>query len=46
MGDDAMCYNSIHPTLLKTQYKFEQLYPLPEVNGNHWIGEPTRPTCR
>jgi len=41
MGDDAMCANPIHPTMLKTQYKFQQLYPLPEANGNHWIGEPT-----
>lgn len=41
MGNDAMCKNPIQPTLPKTQYKFEQLYPLPESNGNHWIGTPT-----
>lgn len=41
MGNDAMCVNPIHPTIVKQQYKFEQLYPVPEANGNHWIGEPT-----
>lgn len=41
MGDKAMCENPLQPTLPKTQYKFEQLYPRPESNGNHWIGAPT-----
>ncbi|MDN5862742.1 MAG: TraU family protein [Salinisphaera sp.] len=41
MGNDAMCRNPIYPTLPKTQYKFQQLYPMPEANSNHWIGAPT-----
>lgn len=41
MGNEAMCKNAIQPTLPKSQYKFEQIYPLPESNGNHWIGAPT-----
>lgn len=41
MGEDAMCGNPIYPTLLKTQYKFQQFYPVAETDGNHWIGAPT-----
>ena len=41
MGDEAMCENPIQVTLPKTQYKLEQVYPVPEANGNHWLGEPT-----
>jgi len=39
MGDAAMCGGYIYPSLPKTQYKFEQMYPLAESNSNHWIGE-------
>lgn len=39
MGKTAMCGAYIYPTLPKTQYKFEQLYPVGEANGNHWIGQ-------
>jgi len=39
MGSTAMCGAYIYPTIPKTQYKLEQLYPLAEANGNHWIGE-------
>lgn len=39
MGDAAMCKPYVYPSLPKTQYKFSQLYPYAESNGNHWIGE-------
>jgi len=39
MGDAAMCGGYIFPTLPKAQYKLEQMYPLAEANGNHWIGQ-------
>jgi len=39
MGKAAMCGAYIYPTIPKTQYKFEQLYPVAEANENHWIGE-------
>lgn len=39
MGDDAMCYGVIEPTLPKTMYKFTLLHPLPEVDEAHWMGE-------
>lgn len=39
MGDDAVCANYPIPILPKDQYKFEQLWPVPELSSDHWIGE-------
>jgi len=39
MGDAARCSGYIYPSLVKTQYKFEQMFPLAEAKSNHWIGQ-------
>lgn len=41
MGNDAMCGGKIDPTLPKLQYRLNMLYPLPETNRAHPIGEST-----
>lgn len=38
MGDDALCHNYPNPIFTKGQYKLEQLWPVPELAMNHWIG--------
>lgn len=39
MGSGAICGAHPNPMLIKSMFKLEQLYPVPEVNGDHWIGE-------
>lgn len=39
MGSTAMCGGEFKFTLPKTQYKFTLLYPVPETNSSHVIGE-------
>ena len=39
MGDDAMCRGIISPTLPKQQYKFTMMFPRPETDSDHVIGE-------
>lgn len=34
LGDDAMCGGVKMPVLTKSQYKFQQLFPVPESNDN------------
>lgn len=41
MGKEAMCESPFQPTIPKSQYKLEQLHPVAEAEGNHWIGETT-----
>jgi conjugal transfer pilus assembly protein TraU len=41
MGDPAVCSAIPWPTLVKNQYKLEQIYPVPEIEFNHWIGATT-----
>lgn len=41
MGDEALCKAQIEPFLPKSQYEFSQVYPKPEANGRHAIGEHT-----
>lgn len=33
------CGGVIHPTIPRRQYKFQQYWPMPEANNNHYIGE-------
>lgn len=37
-SDAAVCAAFPNPILVKQQYKFEQLYPVPEKSSDHWIG--------
>ncbi len=39
VGTSNMCDASFEPMIRKTQYKLNQTYPMPEANGNHWIGQ-------
>jgi len=39
VGTDNMCEAPYAPMLPKSQYKLNQFYPMPEANGNHWIGQ-------
>ncbi|NVP00692.1 TraU family protein, partial [Photobacterium damselae subsp. damselae] len=39
MGDDAMCDSVIFPTIPKSQYKMNMMYPIPERDDTHKIGE-------
>lgn len=41
MGMDSFCDNPFALTLPKLQYRFEQIFPVPEADSNHWIGEST-----
>lgn len=41
MGDKNICKATFEPTIPKSQYKFEQIYPVAESDGNHWIGQST-----
>lgn len=41
VGPDAMCAGQIYPTIPKTQYRLGMLFPVPETDNNHYIGEPT-----
>ena len=38
-GDGAVCSNVPSPIIVKNQYKWQQVYPVPELTSNHWIGE-------
>lgn len=40
MGDDNMCSSSLYPTIPKSQYKMNMMYPVVEKSGDgHEIGE-------
>ncbi|EHA1082420.1 conjugal transfer protein TraU [Photobacterium damselae] len=39
MGDDAMCDSVIFPTIPKSQYKMNMMYPIAERDDTHKIGE-------
>lgn len=39
MGNDAICNAYPEPILIKSMFKMEQLWPVPELDGDHWIGE-------
>ena len=39
VGDDAMCGGEIAPFLPKNQYRFTLMYPNPETDDSHVIGE-------
>ena len=39
VGNGNLCKASFSPMLPKSQYKMSQLYPMPEANANHWIGQ-------
>lgn len=39
MGDDALCDTNIYPTIPKSQYKMNMMYPMAESNDTHKIGE-------
>ncbi len=41
MGNDSLCKAKIYPMLLKDQYKYTMMYPLPETESGHVIGEST-----
>lgn len=43
MGDDAMCGSKIHPMIPKSQYRFQQIFPVAEADGSccHAIGSST-----
>lgn len=40
LGDDALCEAPIFPTIPKSQYKMHMMYPVPEREDAHQIGEP------
>ncbi|MEZ9900210.1 TraU family protein [Vibrio breoganii] len=40
VGDDALCEAPIFPTIPKSQYKMNMMYPVPERSSAHRIGEP------
>lgn len=40
MGDDALCSAPIFPTIPKSQYKMNMMYPVAESSDTHEIGEP------
>ena len=39
VGSGNLCEASFAPMLPKSQYKMNQIYPMAEANGNHWIGQ-------
>jgi conjugal transfer pilus assembly protein TraU len=39
VGDDALCSANLFPTIPKTQYKMNMLYPVAESQNAHEIGE-------
>lgn len=39
MGNDAMCRGVVDPMLVKSQYKFNMIYPKPETHSSHVMGE-------
>ncbi|AGG89117.1 TraU family protein [Rhodanobacter denitrificans] len=39
MGPDAICNAYPEPMLIKSMFKLEQLWPVPELTGDHWIGQ-------
>lgn len=39
-GNDALCSAPIFPTIPKSQYKMNMMYPVPERQSAHEIGEP------
>lgn len=39
MGSDAICNAYPEPALIKSMFKLEQLWPVPELTGDHWIGQ-------
>lgn len=41
MGDDYLCGGELSPFIPKSQYKFTLVYPVPETNKAHVIGEPS-----
>ncbi|NGZ66621.1 conjugal transfer protein TraU [Vibrio aestuarianus subsp. cardii] len=40
VGDDALCSAPLFPTIPKSQYKMNMMYPVPERRDTHEIGEP------
>lgn len=38
-GSDAMCKAQYNPMIKKSQYRWSQMYPVPEAKGWHWSGE-------
>jgi conjugal transfer pilus assembly protein TraU len=40
MGDGALCESPIFPTIIKSQYKMNMMYPVAERGDAHEIGEP------
>ncbi|BBM67916.1 plasmid transfer protein (plasmid) [Vibrio alfacsensis] len=40
-GDDALCDSPIFPTIPKSQYKMNMMYPVAERRDTHEIGEPS-----
>lgn len=41
MGTDVLCKAKIDPVITKSQYKMSMVFPLPEANDAHVIGETT-----
>lgn len=39
MGGDAICGSYPEPVFFKSMFRLEQLWPTPELTGDHWIGE-------
>ena len=39
VGNNNLCEASFAPMIPKSQYKLSQMYPMPEANANHWIGQ-------
>jgi conjugal transfer pilus assembly protein TraU len=40
-GDSALCSSPIYPTIPKSQYKMNMMYPVAETQDAHEIGEPS-----
>lgn len=40
-GDSAVCSSHPFPVIPKQQYKWQVLYPMPQRNGNDWLGRST-----
>lgn len=41
MGQEAVCHSIPFPNLIKSQYRFQTAFPIPELVSNHWIGAST-----
>ena len=39
MGYDAVCVDHPFPNIVKSQFKLQRAYPIPEIVSNHWIGQ-------